>query len=298
MNKENLKLILLTFVIITKTLNAQEYELEEMLDIPYRNGALAESQEARLNLVIPKSVENPPVLMWIGQGAWAYVNRNVEMNLCRQIAKKGIVVVSTGHRLSPALLWEPHRQTGIQHPEHIKDIAAAVHWLTQNAEKYGFTTDRLFVGGYSSGAHLCTLLVSDERYLKEYDLTKDMIKGIIPVAGGYDIPAYREAMVALDPAYDEKHIIPVFGDSESQKDASPSTYLEHFTTPALLISERDTYDYTKTFEEMLIQDEKENVIIIHARNRNHSDLWKELGNEEPSYYRDLMVGFMKSAGSF
>ena len=117
------------------------------------------------------------------------------MALCRKMAKQGIAVASVGHRLSPALLWEPKREEGIKHPEHVKDVAEAFRWIYDNAEKYNYSKDNIFVGGFSSGAHLSALLSMDERYLKEYGLTKDHIKAIIPVGGGYDIPHYREDLL-------------------------------------------------------------------------------------------------------
>jgi dienelactone hydrolase len=267
--------------------------LKETLDLPYyEHGALKESDEARLNIVLPEGIEDPPVLVWIGQGAWAYVSRAVEINLCRQIAKQGIVVVSVGHRLSPALLSEPKSVEGVQHPEHIKDIAASIKWLIENSETHGFDVSNLFVGGYSSGAHLSALLVSDERYLEAHGLSTDAIRGIIPVAGGYDIPAYRDVLVAADPSFDENHIVPVFGDTDSQIDASPSNYIESFNSPALFISERDTYDYTRFFEDLLIEHGKEQVTIVHARDHNHAELWRELSGDSRSVYRDLIVSFI------
>ena len=269
-------------------------ETEEFLNIAYYEGEnpLATSEEAQLNLVIPKGVENPPVLVWIGQGAWAYVNRHVEMNICRRFAENGIVVVSAGHRLSPALLWEPHRETGVRHPEHIKDIAQVIRWLSDHHDAYGFTLDHLFVGGYSSGAHLSALLAMDGRYLEAVGLSPDVLTAIIPVSGGYDIPDYRNSLIEEDPSYDENHILPVFGDHDAQVDASPVTYLEGLSTPMLILSERDTYAYTALFEQKLVESGFEDFQVLNFHNETHSSLWKSLGGETLSPYREYIVNYI------
>lgn len=95
--------------------------LKEINNIPYYENKGADSALTQLNLILPTDATNPPVLIWIGQGAWAYVSRHVEMNICRRFAEGGIAVVSAGHRLSPALLTDQKREEGVKHPEHIKD---------------------------------------------------------------------------------------------------------------------------------------------------------------------------------
>ena len=58
---------------------------KEILDISYTDNT--SSELLKLNLIIPDNLENMPVFIWIGGGAWAYVDRNKEMDLCRQMAK-------------------------------------------------------------------------------------------------------------------------------------------------------------------------------------------------------------------
>ena len=171
------------------------------------------------------------------------------MDLVRQIAKKGILVVSVGHRLSPALLGGEKRTEGIKHPEHVKDIARAFHWIYKSGKEYGYSNKNIFLGGFSSGAHLSTLLAADKRYLAEYNLSPSDIKGIVPIGGGYDIPEYRKIVIGADPSYEKNHINAVFGETnEEHVDASPITYIDSFKTPMLMFSDRDTYVYSQGFE--------------------------------------------------
>lgn len=270
-------------------------QYKEFNDISYYIEESSQPDKTRLNIVIPTNVNKPPVLLWIGQGAWSYVNRNNEMEICRNFAKNGICAISVGHRLSPALIWEPFNKEGIKHPEHVKDIATAFKWVFDNADNFGYSKENIFVGGYSSGAHLATLLAMDNRYLKEIGLSNKMIKAIIPIGGGYDIPHYKEDLISDDTSYLNNHINPVFGETlKEQLDASPITYIDSLITPIMMISEKSTYKYSIVFENLLIKKNIEDFQVINVHNKTHAELWKEMGNDENNLYISLIAKFIKN----
>lgn len=278
----------------TVALSGQPYPIKEVVDIQYYTTPSPDSGLTQLNLIIPEGVDNPPVLIWIGQGAWAYVNKDVEMNICRQLAKQGIAVVSAQHRLSPALLTEKKQPDGIKHPQHVIDISHAFAWVYNHADEYGYDQENIFVGGFSSGAHLSALLAMDNRYLKARGLSNKNIKAIIPVGGGFDIPDYKNQLIAEDPSYEQNHINVVFGEThEEHIDASPVTYIDSLITPILLISEGDTYTYIRGFEALLVEKETPNIEVLNLHDFTHAGLWRELGNEAPSLCRDYIVGYIK-----
>ena len=270
------------------------YPLKETNNIQYYSTASPDSSLTQLNVIMPEGVTNPPVFIWIGQGAWAYVNKDVEMNICRQIAKTGIAVVSVQHRLSPALLGEKKRYEGIKHPQHIIDVSHAFAWVYNHAGDYGYDPQNIFVGGFSSGAHLAALLAMDNRYLKARGLSNTMIKAIIPVGGGFDIPDYKKQLIAEDPNYEQNHINVVFGEThEEHVDASPVTYIDSLITPILLISEGDTYTYNRDFEALLVEKGFPNIEVLNMHDYTHAGLWREMGGEKPSLCRDYIVGYIK-----
>lgn len=286
-----------SMIISQETTSNPPIELEEINNIAYYpEGSDLNSELTQLNLILPKGVENPPMFFWLGGGAWAYVNRHQEMELCRKLAKQGIAVVSVGHRLSPALLSERgRREEGIQHPEHIKDVAQAFKWVYDHANQYGYSNENIFVGGYSCGAHLATLLAADQSYLKVHNLSAQNIKGIIPVAGGYDIPHYKSILVDADPAYLDNHIKPVFGETEEDWiNASPTNYLENFNTSTLLISEGDTYQYSVVFEKALSEKGFKDFQVLNFHNETHNTLWTRLSKDEENPYRNFIADFIKS----
>ncbi|MEO0732090.1 MAG: alpha/beta hydrolase fold domain-containing protein, partial [Bacteroidota bacterium] len=115
----------------------------EVMDLPYL--AQADSLQ-ELNLILPTTTKKPPLLLWLGGGAWAFVNKDLEMTFARKLAREGIAVASVGHRLSTAVWVDPERTEGVQHPAHAEDAAAAFHWLKTHAAEYGYDPEKIFIG--------------------------------------------------------------------------------------------------------------------------------------------------------
>lgn len=272
-----------------------KHNFTELRNIDYREERSVDTIQ-KLNLVTPDGIENYPLLIWIGGGAWSYVDRNVEMDLAKRFAESGIAVASVGHRLSAATWKDSTLNTGIKHPEHMKDIAASIKWLYQYAAEYGYDKDKIFIGGFSSGAHLAALMGLDFSYLENEGLTKDIIKGIIPISGTYDIENYHDVFKNGDtPELAELHVEAVFGNSrEAFLNASPTSYLDNLEIPMLLISDNALDRYTRLFEERLQETGFKDYEVIYVKDLNHSELWRNLSNRSESIYRESVIGFIRN----
>lgn len=271
-------------------------EIKEYNDVAYLSeDKTANDSLQRLNLVVPVADDNIPLLIWIGGGAWSYVNRNMEMDLSRKFGQEGIAVASIGHRLSSAIWKDSSMNFGVKHPAHVLDIAAAVKWLYDHATEYGYDQDKLFVGGFSSGAHLAALVAMDNRYLANHNLSTDIFKGVIPISGAYDIVNYYEAFLnGSRPALAETHVQAVFGESqESMIEASPTEYLDSLSTPMLIMSDNNVFNYTNLLEDRLRETEFRQLQIVYAYELAHGDLWRDISKAEKSIYRDLMIHFIE-----
>ncbi len=274
----------------------QTNEFREFPDLPYLNASTNEADSLqRLNLVIPGNPKNPPLLIWIGGGAWAYVNRNMEMDLARKFASEGIAVASVGHRLSTAVWIDPNRTQGARHPDHVQDLAAAFKWLYEHANEYGYDQENIFVGGYSSGGHLAALLGLDTRYLEDVGLSVGKIKGLIPIAGAYDISHYHQVFAeGRRPELAVQHVEAVFGNTEKNwLEASPTEYLENLSVPILLISENNSFNYTRILEDRIRETDFRNFQVIHLHRIGHGALWQHMSQEENSIYRNYIVQFIR-----
>jgi acetyl esterase/lipase len=273
------------------------YEINELINIPYLEPSELEVDSLpRLNLVFPAGTEETPLLIWIGGGAWSYVDRHQEMDFARQLAKEGVAVASIGHRQSTAIWRDSGLNSGIQHPKHIEDVAASVKWLYQNAHKYGINSNQFFIGGYSSGAHLAALICLDSTYLLQEDLPASLFRGIIPVSGTYDITHYYEVMLnGSRPELADLHVKAVFGDEVDQfPAASPVHFLDRLSIPILLISDNNLYNYTRLFEDRIRETDFRNVQVMYAYHLSHGGLWKNLSFDNNSIYRKSILHFIRT----
>lgn len=286
------RLILITTVsLMVFSLRGQNIRIID--DLSY-NEADPANDKQKLDLYLPANRENAPVLLWIHGGAWAFGNRKNEKELATRFAKAGIAVAVMSYRLSPGTWADPKFDKGIQHPEHIKDVARAFHWVYQHAGEYDYSQQDLFVSGYSAGGHLSALLATDPQYLKAQGLPLQSIKAVIPIAGAYDIAAYHDTHYEYNgPEMAEKHVKAVFGNTKKDfANASPTSFVANLTVPMLLISESQSYRYTKIFEDVLKKADKKNIEYLHVRELNHKGFYEDLANSEKSKYRDQIVKFI------
>ncbi len=302
MAMKNLSCAFLLFLFSLAATAQDSLSYRELLDLSYRSAeATTFDCLQRLHLLVPQlpeSSECPPLLVWIGGGAWSFTDRNQELNLARQFARQGIAVAVVGHRLSRGRFSDKQHAGGVQHPAHIQDVAAAFRWLYDRAGDYGYDRQNIFVGGYSSGAHLTALLGLDPQYLAAEGLELSVIRGLLPVSGTYDIVDYHRVFAEHErPASREMattHVKDVFGSDESLfPAASPVTYLDNLRAPLLLISDRGVYKYTRLLEDRLRETEFQNYQVLKVVDHNHGGLWRDLSQSKESVARSAMLSFIR-----
>ncbi|MDW3650560.1 MAG: alpha/beta hydrolase [Bacteroidia bacterium] len=268
----------------------------EYMDLSYFQGEGEADANHKLNLVLPKEVKKAPLLIWIGGGAWSYVDRNMEMDLARKLADEGIAVASIGHRLSSAVWKDPSLSQGVKHPAHVEDVAMAIKWLYDKADEYGYSQREMIIGGFSSGAHLASLISLDPRYLKNWKLDTDLFKGVIPIGGTYDVPDYYRVFKESETQSHlaKEHVQAVFGENqEGFLEASPISYMKNLKTPMLLMSDTNTANYCRIFEDA-IRESGFDKAEVHYAELGHGDLWRNMSYDDESSYRDLLIAFIKN----
>jgi acetyl esterase/lipase len=191
------------------------FDVETKSDIRYYSGDGAHKTKHLLDLYLPKGQKDFPVLFFVHGGAWRTGDKNyfgVYSNIGKFFAQRGIGTVVINYRLTPE----------VQHPEHIKDVARAFAWTVKNIAGHGGKVDRLFVSGHSAGGHLVALLATDASYLKAEGVETTAIRGVLPISGVYQIPAYA--------------LTRVFGtDREVARKASPLEHVRAGLPPFLIL---------------------------------------------------------------
>jgi arylformamidase len=69
-------------------------------------------------------------------------------------------------------------------------VRRAIAWTYRNAASFGGDANRLYIGGHSSGGHLCGVaLVTD--WQKDFGLPSEIVKGGLCMSGMYDMKPVR-----------------------------------------------------------------------------------------------------------
>jgi dipeptidyl aminopeptidase/acylaminoacyl peptidase len=156
------------------------YQVDVSTDIAYRSDDAADPIKHKLDIYTPRGVKDFPVLMFVHGGAWKSGNKAMYASLGATFARQGIGAVIINYRLTGG-------KNSVRHPEHIKDVASAFAWVHDHIAEHGGRPDRIFISGHSAGAHLVSLLATDESYLKEHKRSAKEIRGVMALSGVYTI---------------------------------------------------------------------------------------------------------------
>lgn len=116
--------------------------IRQILDIPY----LDDGEKGHLlDIYYPEgTTEKLPVIIDIHGGGWMYGYKEINKYYCLKLASKGFLVASLNYRLVDDVLF----------PDQVRDIFAALCWLSENLASYPADLDNVFLTGDSAGGHL------------------------------------------------------------------------------------------------------------------------------------------------
>jgi acetyl esterase/lipase len=201
-----------------------------------------------------------PVVLFVHGGGWRAADKqdstHVHRNLCVRIAALGVVVINVNHRLSPA----------VQHPTHVQDVALALKWVKANISRYQGDINKIYLSGHSSGAHLVTLLATDNTWAKQAGTDLSGVQGIIGISGVYDLQvAHQESWFFR--TFMGK---PAFGDDPAQlAAASPVSFPSSSVRKFLLIAaEHDEGSFAAVAQRYALQLQQNKIsaetLLIHS----------------------------------
>ena len=99
------------------------------------------------DLYRPENSEIRAAVMVIHGGGWSKRSGDME-SICKDLAGQGYLAFNVTYRLAPA-----HK-----YPAALEDVEAALKYLRDQSVKWNIDPDRIYVWGYSAGAHLALLL--------------------------------------------------------------------------------------------------------------------------------------------
>lgn len=106
------------------------------------------SQELKADIHYPKTDTQRPGILMVHGGGWEYRSRSDMSGTADELARQGFVVMNIDHRFAPEY----------QFPAQLHDLQLAMRWFRDHAGEYGVDRERIGAWGFSSGAHLVSML--------------------------------------------------------------------------------------------------------------------------------------------
>jgi arylformamidase len=203
-----------------------------------------------------------PVFVFIHGGAWRGGRAEGYAYAAEMFVKAGAHCV--------ALDFVNVKETGGDLRPMAAQVRHATAWVYQNAARFDGDPQRLYIGGHSSGGHLCAVaLVTD--WEKEFGLPGDAVKGGLCMSGLYDLKPVR-----LSSRGSYVHI-----DNEIEEALSPIRQIDRLRAPLIV-----TYGGTETPEfqrqnrdfAAAVKAAGKPVELVAAPDFNHFEMVESLGN--------------------
>jgi len=169
----------------------------------------------KLDVYTPREMIEPArlVIFFYG-GGWQGGKRQYYPFLAESLTGRGFVVVVADYRVYPE----------VRFPQFVEDAALAVRWVSDNAKGLHGNSSDIVLMGHSAGAHIASLLVTDDRYLDNAGVPMSDIRGFIGLAGPY----------AFDPLRSERYA-PIFAGLTTAETMQPGSFVTGGEPPMLLL---------------------------------------------------------------
>jgi acetyl esterase/lipase len=125
----------------------------------------------------PSAFRHAQIMVHIHGGGWQRGDRKADFYgapfMGRAYSKRGYVTLLPSYRLD-------------RHPAAAEDVARALRFAADNATRWGLRADcGILLSGHSAGAHLISLVLLDERYLRAVGLSRQRVMGVAAISGIY-----------------------------------------------------------------------------------------------------------------
>ena len=177
-------------------LSAQGKVGSTQLNQPYGPGAAQQSDVYLPPADLPRPAHGWPVVVFFHGGSWVRGHRSEYRFVGQALASRGMVAVMADYRLYPE----------VKYPEFLRDGAALVAWVLQQAPTWQADAHQVFTMGHSAGAYNAAMLAVDPRWLGEVGLSPQALAGWIGLAGPYDFLPIED--VEVKPVFDHPHSPP------------------------------------------------------------------------------------------
>ena len=240
-------------------------------DIYYADETAADRDLQSLDIYWQSKQDKLPVIIYVHGGGWAFGDKADIHQKPDYFLSQGIAVISMNYRLR----WE------YRIFDQAEDVASVILWVKDNAENYGLDANKIILMGHAAGAHLVSLVGTNQAYLKAAGLSLGDIVIVVAIdTTSFDI---NRLMIELGSFIERRlHELIFGGDEEVWRQSSP---IHHVTTGKNIPSFAILYvaaDEETTLQAMgfakRLNDAEFEAIMIPGNEKTAQSINEELGN--------------------
>jgi arylformamidase len=210
----------------------------------------------------PAKKPNAPIFVFIHGGAWLRGDAKDYAFPAELFVNAGVNYIA----LDFIAVGAANGDIGVM----AEQVRRAIAWAYKNAASYGGDASRFYIGGHSSGGHLCGVaLVTD--WQKDFGLPADMVKGGLCMSGMYD----------LKPARLSKRSSYVKFTDDMEQAMSSQRQIDRLRAPIIVTyGTNETPEFQRQNRDFAaaVKAAGKPVELIEAPNFNHFEMCESLGN--------------------
>ncbi len=245
-----------------------ELGIHHLKDIPYTDIPGADPSRTKLDIYYHEDLENAPVVLYAHGGGWVGGDKRMARFKPAALVPAGCLFISMNYRLRPKANLT----------DMASDVVKAVAWIKENAREYKGYPNRLFLMGHSAGAHLVSVVGTNETFLAEAGLSLRDIRGVISL----DTVVYHLRRLFENPGGRVQKL--AFEGNEALWDSvSPWHHVESGKSiPPFLVfyseGRTEAHEQAIPFVERLVEAGVD-AEVVEAKGKNHGDLDADMGLE-------------------
>lgn len=171
---------------------------------------------------------NGTVFAFVHGGGWTSGYKEHMNFMAPAFTSAGVTFCSIGYRLAPQHMF----------PTGLEDVADGIAWVYKNIAGYGGNPERLFIGGHSAGGHYTAHLALTTDWQGSRGGPSGAVKGCLPISGVYQFG--DGSGLSMRPRFLGPE------DSETDRRASPLTYVNDKAPPFLLAYGTEDFPHLRT----------------------------------------------------
>ncbi|WP_068545831.1 alpha/beta hydrolase [Thalassotalea crassostreae] len=205
--------------------------------------------DEQLDLFLPTQGNSRKLQVYIHGGYWQELSKNESSFAANNFQQHGCYYAVLNYSLAPNATMT----------EIVAQNCKAIAWLYNNAERFGFDKNEIYISGSSAGAHLALMVTQ---------MSGQYIQGVCAVSGIYDIRP-----IALTYINEPLQLT----DNEIEQ-YSPLFCSKQLSMPMIYaVGENETNEFKRQSQEMA---DKHNSYSQVIKSRNHFDVILDLADEK------------------